>query len=254
MSLDNFAILSEDIDISVGESLVTYCQDGTLRADVGLTALSGLASGASAAINGTLRFQGAEVFIGAAPAASGGITQNDSLVGVINSLPALIQSYLALAPNSCNNLPLSPSATSMYIYPGVNVVAGDWNLTFSHLTFTGGLASTYIILVLGNAVLTNPLFDSLPNNLIVVVSGSLDIESNLATIDVPGRWMVDGPAQIGGSNVTRIWGQILQTAIGFTHGLAINSSVEIHTPPFANPSIIEPDALQCVALPVPSLC
>lgn len=257
VALDNFAILCVDVDVATGSVLDTSCQDGTPRGDVGLTALFEGGAASITNINGTLRFSGASLILGVPPIVTGGITESDPMVGVIATLPALINSYLALAPSAVNFLPLSPSATTLHVVPGVNLVAGTWNLTFCHIVFTGGLNSSYIILIQGDANLTNIIFDSLPPGLIVVVDGQISFLTSLAPLTIVGQWMSTGPMFIDGSETLTLLGQLLIPDTSPANGLQVSSNVSVSNNPLPatnSVSIIDAGSLANIALPIASLC
>lgn len=251
MPLENFALLGYNLDIGAGGLVVTTASaDGSPRADIGQVGAMVFSAPSTLTAAGKLRWLGPESIVGGGVPVDDGETQNDSLVGVIESLPAIIAGYFLGSVGA--NLLAAVAPATLQIRPGVNLVTGNWTVTGSTFIFDGALNSTYVILVAGNASIDDPIFSSLPQNLVIVIAGSMALTTS-AIRTVSGRWIVGAGITLIGDQLNVTGGQLLSALNGFL-GIDISSNLSVITPAFIYPSVILASSLSCIALPNPAVC
>jgi hypothetical protein len=173
MPLENFAVLVGTATVDAGATFMTQNEALTNTADVGLTTEMSIDVGGLADLAGKLRFAGAQNLTNLGVLNDAGITQDDTSVGVIATIPSLIQSYMTLAPRAnqvlANN---SPFATTVIILPGITLIPSDYTADSTVFQFAGRIDDTYVILIQGNATFDDCSINVQARNVVWVIGGN----------------------------------------------------------------------------------
>jgi hypothetical protein len=257
-------VLAASMNVGAGSSFQGQNQNSLPVSDLGLTDQISIDVGATVEMQGQLRFAGASAIANSGTLIDDGVTQNDTVVGVIATIPDLIQSYMALASEAIQILDNSPFNVTVYLPPGVSFCPTPYTATSVSFELTGGLNDTYIVLISGDATFDDCRINLAAPNLVWV----LDNNSNLGApgdlffgtfLGPPinalcGMFLFAGSlaAQQGGS-LTIQPGRILGGP-GSTVDIGIGLSAVVVTPAFLDSSIIQASALQLIPLPNPNKC
>jgi hypothetical protein len=258
MSLENFALLAGlSVTIGAASDLTTLNPLGSPVADIGLGGALSIGVLGTTTVQGKVRFSGASVIANAGTLTDSGVTQDDTLTGIIQTIPALIQSYMALAPEAIQILNNSPFGVTVDIYPGVNSCPSSYTADNASFQFCGSPEDTYIILIDGDATFDDSQFNQSYQNILVVITGSLFFGT---FIGPPPSNVYAGTFLFGGSDMalqggslTVNPGRIIGTPISnFSIGNGLSASIT--APSFIAPMVIQATALAFVPLPNPRSC
>jgi hypothetical protein len=258
MALDNFAILCQSIS---GGLVTTACSDGSPRGDVGIATSAFLTAIDQLTVGGAIRFAGAESVIGGGTFSADAVSVNDSLVGIIQSIPTLVASYLTAA-SSGNMLPLTPTpGSTIILLPGMNFVPGDFTSYGNTFLFVGSVNDSYVLAVFGDLTITIPTFLSFPTDFTVAIGGQLNFNPTAAgDALICGAWIAGGLGGIntGGDSLTIAPGRLVTANLfrgGFgASGIDGGAILSVTSPPFAFSNVILPGSLANIALTNPALC